>query len=276
MSKRRPEQMVHTVHLSSYKGYPKRAAVKKVSWLEEDEAYSPVEFTHEIVLSEDRTKKEGGWADPPEVLTIAKALQKRKSFDGKLVFEKDTGRPINVHGRTGIRGRGLLGKWGPNFAADPLVTRVNPETKKLQFVAITRADTGALAMPGGMVDDGEKVSQTVKREFIEEAANFPAEEKEELQGLLDELFSKPKLVFQGYVDDPRNTDNAWMETSCFWFHCNEKLGKEIKLQAGDDAVGVRWLDIIPGEDDFETLHGNHKDMILAAIGKDKKFSKYLD
>ena len=26
-------------------------------------------------------------------------------------------------GRTGLTGRGLLGKWGPNHAGDPIVTR---------------------------------------------------------------------------------------------------------------------------------------------------------
>jgi len=29
----------------------------------------------------------------------------------------------NPVGRTGIRGRGCLGRWGPNHAADPIVTR---------------------------------------------------------------------------------------------------------------------------------------------------------
>ena len=29
----------------------------------------------------------------------------------------------NPIGRTGMAGRGLLGKWGPNHAADPIVTR---------------------------------------------------------------------------------------------------------------------------------------------------------
>lgn len=33
------------------------------------------------------------------------------------------GKPINIVGRTGISGRGQLGKWGPNHAADPVVTR---------------------------------------------------------------------------------------------------------------------------------------------------------
>ena len=29
----------------------------------------------------------------------------------------------NPVGRTGLKGRGTLGKWGPNHAADPIVTR---------------------------------------------------------------------------------------------------------------------------------------------------------
>lgn len=32
-------------------------------------------------------------------------------------------RPLNPLGRTGLSGRGVLGRWGPNHAADPIVTR---------------------------------------------------------------------------------------------------------------------------------------------------------
>ena len=35
--------------------------------------------------------------------------------------------PVNPVGRTGISGRGLLGKWGPNHAADPVVTRYSTD-----------------------------------------------------------------------------------------------------------------------------------------------------
>lgn len=31
-------------------------------------------------------------------------------------------------GRTGLVGRGLLGRWGPNHAADPIVTRWKRDT----------------------------------------------------------------------------------------------------------------------------------------------------
>ncbi len=76
------------------------------------------------------------------------------------VYDVVHGRPINPVGRTGLTGRGRLGKWGPNHAADPVVTRwktddkgkkvKDPQTKKfiLQFVAIQRSDTGEWAIPG--------------------------------------------------------------------------------------------------------------------------------
>ena len=54
------------------------------------------------------------------------------------------GCPLNPRGRTGMSGRGLLGKWGANHAADPIVTRFNPfaDRPQLQMVAIRRRDTG--------------------------------------------------------------------------------------------------------------------------------------
>ena len=66
--------------------------------------------------------------------------------------------PRNPIGRTGMVGRGLLGKWGPNHAADPIVTRWKRDSAGnkiftngkplLEFVAIKRKDTGEWAIPG--------------------------------------------------------------------------------------------------------------------------------
>ena len=40
-------------------------------------------------------------------------------------------------------------------------------------------------------------------------------------------------IYRGYVDDPRNTDNAWMETVAYNFHDNDgtKVG-QFNLHAG--------------------------------------------
>lgn len=38
---------------------------------------------------------------------------------------------------------------------------------------------------------------------------------------LDKLCSKGQLFYEGYVDDPRNTDNAWIEAVIYAYHDNE-------------------------------------------------------
>ena len=103
-----------------------------------------------------------------------------------------------------MRGRGLLGRWGPNHAADPIVTRFHPETGQLQarararpksardlraisagsrpplppssvwppataprgqMVAILRSDVQKWAIPGGMVKEGQRISATIRKDF---------------------------------------------------------------------------------------------------------------
>jgi ADP-ribose pyrophosphatase len=207
----------HTVHLTSHPAYPQRSKVVHVSWDEPDPQYSPVDFTHKVVLENDCTKKEKGWADPAIVTTefekiLAERLSNSLTVGGKVIMVN--GRPRNPIGRTGMTGRGLLGKYGPNHAADPLVTRFDPATGRLQMVAIQRADTKQWAIPGGMVDAGEKVSATLKREFTEEARAMSEEDSKEVLEKLDELFATGgTTAYIGYVDDPRNTDIAWMEVS---------------------------------------------------------------
>ena len=42
-----------------------------------------------------------------------------------------------------------------------------------------------------------------------------------------------KQIYKGYIDDPRNTDNAWMESVCVNFHDETgELLTEFKLEAG--------------------------------------------
>lgn len=65
-------------------------------------------------------------------------------------------------------------------------------------------------------------------------------------------------VYSGYVDDPRNTDNAWLETVAYNFHDHDgSTVGGLKLNAGDDAVGVCWVDITPNIE----LYASHKDIV---------------
>lgn len=60
-------------------------------------------------------------------------------------------------------------------------------------------------------------------------------------------------VYKGYVDDPRNTDNAWIETTALNFH--DETGATtsmITLDARDDATDATWIDIDEKLDVYET------------------------
>ena len=51
-------------------------------------------------------------------------------------------------------------------------------------------------------------------------------------------------VFKGYCDDPRNTDNAWMETVAVNYHDEDgRVFDQFNLSAGDDAGAVKWTEI---------------------------------
>ena len=229
---------------------------EKISWDTEWEQYNPPYFTSTHIINQP-------WSDPEIISLKFKPIWNR--VDGRVDrssflgdYKVCEGYPLNPIGRTGLRGRGILGRWGPNHAADPIVTRwkknnsqieIDENTVKpiLQFVAIKRRDCNEWAIPGGMVDPGEVVTTTLRREFLEEALNcleMSLDNKKVIEGKVDHFFSKGENVYQGYVDDIRNTDNAWIETTAQNFHdqSGEFVG-HISLNAGDDAIGVSWLDI---------------------------------
>ena len=157
--------------------YPARQSVPDalVPWGEAFPSYSPEKWTHPDVLANDRELSTGDkWADPPDISCAGLAGRISYAVDGepKPPTLDATGVPRNPIGRTGLGGRGLFGKWGPNQAAAPIVTRDHPTSGRLQMVAIRRKDTGEWALPEGMVDDGQAVSLAVRREFKEEAGNI--------------------------------------------------------------------------------------------------------
>ena len=288
----RPHERARAPH----PGYPDRFPVPdhKVDWGAPWFEYNPTPYTDPKVNQNTRDKLKyervgHGWADPdlpmreedrddddplatmtlPFDATFVEELKLRKSFEREdsmrgIQFD-ELNRPLNPRGRTGMSGRGLLGKWGPNHTADPIVTRYDPQRPHmLQMVAIQRKDTHEWAIPGGMVDDKETVSATVRREFEQEAVNgerMTGEQVERNRQLLDELFASGKVVYQGYVDDPRVTDNAWIETTAFHYHCDKDCAQMLRLESGDDAKNVTWIDVDASSPKYMGLYASHKDWV---------------
>ena len=241
-----------------------------------------IEYTSPIVL------KGPPWADKTDVSAVvfnnvdADSKIDRVSNEGRYRTDPVSNRPLNPHGRCGMTGRGLLGRFGPNHAADPVITkwarndsgdfaRDAKGRRFLQFVAVKRKDTGDWAIPGGMVDVGESVSLTLKREFGEETMNsleMTEKEKKSLEKGLNKAFKSGVPVYSGYVDDIRNTDNAWMETTCVNFHDEDgRSFSKFKLKAGDDAGEVAWTKYFKGMPLYAT-HTNFLDIVAKMHGVD--------
>ena len=239
--------------------YPSSTVVRgevpdgKEDWSIEFADYAPVEYTAPVVAAGPV------WADGPD---------------------KPADSPRNPVGRTGVVGRGLLGKWGPNKAADPIVSRVYVEdgTTVHDDVLIERggssgAGEGEWAIPGGMVDakfDDGKISATLAREFTEEAlATHAPTTGVDVAGF---FAAHGRLLYSGYVDDPRNTDDAWMETEVWSFldmdgkfltSCGFASGRT--YAGGDDAKHVKLVRYTPGMKLFAShadfLRVNHKNIV---------------
>lgn len=229
--------------------YPERFPVPDllVPWESDYPDYRPPYYVSPVVLANDSTLNQKGWADPEDISRLE--LIPFESMSGSLQHD-DTGRPLNPVGRTGMRGRGLLGKWGPNYAADPIITRISRSTGAIEMLAVQRKDNGQWAIPGGMVDKGEEVTRTLSREL-----------REETGVTLD--MEKGRIIYRGYVDDPRNTDHSWMETTAKHLHLSQEIAERMNLRAGDDARAVRWLPLTPQT--VRGLYASHCELITTAL-----------
>jgi ADP-ribose pyrophosphatase len=107
--------------------------LNKTNWTVPYDEYSPTNFTSAKNLD----RNAGNWIDPDithpdyEQITFNQEDKhfkcERKSHHGNyrfIAFQTDSDylAPQNPVGRTGLIGRGHLGRWGPNHAADPIVT----------------------------------------------------------------------------------------------------------------------------------------------------------
>lgn len=236
-------------------GYPTRALVPFYfnDWRRAFRLYSPPEYTADSVLRNAIGPLERRYADQADI--SKEEIQRRittgemESYEGNILVDPVSEKPLNPSGRTGIKGRGGWGKWGPNQAADAMMVRFNPTSKKLEVLLIQRK-TGEWALPGGMLTPGESGRDAALREL-----------QEETSVAIPNL--NPKIIFEGAVRlDPRDTDNAWAETTLALGFVG-KEGMLIKPKAGDDAAKSTWFEI--DEKLLTTLYSNHGSLIRMGV-----------
>ncbi|XP_008565916.1 PREDICTED: transient receptor potential cation channel subfamily M member 2 [Galeopterus variegatus] len=236
---------------------------EKVPWEVEFLIYDPPFYTVE--------RKEAAIVDPTgdalEPLSrirynVVDGPTDRQSFHGPYAVQH--GLPLNPMGRTGLRGRGSLRCFGPNHMLHPVVTRWRRNQdgaicrksikKMLEVLVVEHPLSEHWALPGGSREPGETLPRKLKQILRQES--WPS---------FENLLKRGMEVYKGYMDDPRNTDNAWIETVAISIHFQDQNDVELKrlnshLQACEPGVSARWQVV----DKRIPLYANHKTILRKA------------
>lgn len=223
------------------------------------------------------------WADPVHVPPAV--LRRRRVWKhGRLVAMEDeldfdsNDKPLNPYPEysNGRIGRGKLGKWGPNHAADPLLTRTGVKDGTFQVLVVYRGDQEGLvaALPGGMVEVADEAdlqpsvfTATVQRELCEEAVNADASRADAVAAVRVALDEDGHVLYSGIVNEPRNTENAWIETQVIHAHLASDVAEALSLQDANatdgETKGAVWMDMT--ETNLAAMYANHGDYVRLAL-----------
>lgn len=266
----------------------------------------------------------------------------RREVDRRSWIDKDNqplryaldsvGVPINPMGRTGIRGKGVLWRWGPNHVIKAVVTRwrrkytadllptasyLYVEGKRvLEFITVPKTEFSEglsevnYGLPGDVLhgesntysilckafmtyvleqpesDQALRFDQSdMIQYFAQFSSNIVAFASSSLTSLhhsdgalsrsvsrtlhprisesyatktdLEQQGFSATLLYKGYLDDPRNTDNSWVEAEVWNFHYD--LGDDFDMRLKPDS-GVKWKEVSP----YVKMFGNESVIVQEA------------
>lgn len=189
-----------------------RISIDQSNWKVTCDNYSPPYYVRSEVLNNDIESKSDGWAHPENISNISKI----DDFGVELKFDKD-GRPLNPRGRTGIVGRGALGRWGINPYLILVVTRINQDTNKLEI--LLKVDKNESL---GLLEDFVKFGSTVDKTKIKMI--------EKILPKLGNSISEFQIS-NSYFYDHRQTDNAWIFADAYSIHMSKTVDSEKLIPA---------------------------------------------
>ncbi len=201
--------------------YPQRFRVSLdyASWKTECPEYCPPYHVDPEVLDNDFKKQQAGWADAEHF-----DKQDLAGADKDNLKRDDLGRLLNPKGRTGIEGRGLLGRWGANQYVFSIF--IQQKADQLAILLCSRKDSDILSIPGGFVKPEESLDAANDRIFNQKIGFKPE-------------INESHMVYSDYIYDYRQTDHAWVEANVLLYYNTLQHGTE-QLSAGGNYEKISW------------------------------------
>ena len=203
--------------------YParQRVSLDQALWSVECDEYDPPYHVDPAVLANDRTRVADGWADPEADRSGAGGLTTgdATSAEARKPF-------LNPRGRTGLGGRGLLGRWGANPSASVVVSRLNSETGDVEILLGKKPGRVNLSLPRGFVLPGESAAEAAVRIVADETG-------------VDVGDRDGDVLVDDYYYDARQTDHAWVESTGFLWHNRDEF-REVSPDVTETFEQIDW------------------------------------
>ncbi|TNE47701.1 MAG: hypothetical protein EP344_19430 [Bacteroidetes bacterium] len=201
--------------------YPERARIQidLANWQTPCPEYKPPYYVSQHVLDGDRTRSETGYADPETAWRFEDFIDW-----GRQYSRDENQKPLNPSGRTGIAGRGDLWLWGHNPMIYLVPIRYDASSQQLEI--LTQSEQ----------EDVQLISVHIRRD--EDFTVALGRAKAKLNIPIADL--NIQEIHQGYLYDPRQTDNAWIEARAYLILIKEEKG--VKYKGVDERLIWKTVD----------------------------------
>jgi hypothetical protein len=214
-----------------------RIPIDEANWLVPATNYAPPYFVAEEILANSRAKSKDGYTDPEEQWQFEDFIDWGREYS-----RENTGKPLNPAGRTGIQGRGNLGLWGTNPMILAIPIRYNQEAEHLEMLINSQSDLQELVYV-----------------HLHRGESFDSAWERGIQKLGPIEYFQLAEIHSGYLYDPRQTDNAWVDAKVFLLFWGDEQGSE----EADKGNGKLWRELDP--DMINNLYSSHGKLVRKAI-----------
>ncbi|KFD46508.1 hypothetical protein M513_12622 [Trichuris suis] len=196
-----------------------------------------------------------------------------KACGENLTYEVSDGFPLNPAGRTGLTGRGMLPRYGPNHMMSVMFLWEKGDSKVIVLKRSGKTSYADGFLTGYVSDPKEQPFPDVHLELIKKSLKKRHKDKEKVNKILRNAKKRFVKLMGGSVPSGLETDHAWVELQMFLVPCKKtkKLCTYGLLEIREE-YGLQWYDM--NTDNVEEMQRNVTTLIDTRRDNYERYSIY--